>query len=68
MSMKNLLCKDYAAVAALAEKMAPRCAAGSPDQIRWSRLATNYRQLTAELEAYEDRADLLAPLQPRAFF
>ena len=68
MSMKSLLCRDYAAVAALAEKMAPRCAAGSPDQLRWRRLAVSYRQLTVELEAYEDRAELLSPLQPRAFF
>jgi len=65
MTLKDLLCRDYAAAAELAEKMAPRCAAGSPDQDRWLRIASNYRQLAVELAADDSDTDLLNPVRQR---
>ena len=67
MTVKDILCRDYAAVAALAESMAPRCAPGSPDQIRWRRIAANYRKLAVELAADDGDADLLNPVRQHAF-
>jgi hypothetical protein len=68
MSMKDLLCRDYAMVAALADEMAPRCAAGSSDRDRWLRIAASYRELAVELAADAARADLHEPIKQHAFF
>ena len=68
MNMKDLLCRDYAAVAILAEKMAPKCAAGSIDRARWLRIAASYRDLADELAADDVRADLHDPIKQHAFF
>ena len=67
MTVKDILCRDYAAVAALAEKMELCCAAGSPHQIRWQRIAATYRKLTVELAADDSDVALLNPVRQRAF-
>jgi hypothetical protein len=68
MSIKDLLRRDYAAVAQQAEKMAPNCAAGSSDRDRWLRIAASYRALADELAADDVRADLHDPIKQHAFF
>jgi hypothetical protein len=68
MRLKDLLCRDYAAVAELAEKMAPSCDGKPPERERWLRIAAHYRHLVIELTTDEDRADLQDPIEQRAFF
>jgi hypothetical protein len=68
MNLKDLLCREYAAIAMLAEKMVPRCVAGSSDRARWLRIAASYRDLAVELAADDARADLHQPIKQHAFF
>lgn len=68
MNMQDLICRDYAAVAQLAEKMALKCAAGSGDQARWLRIAASYHELAVELAAEDARADLHDPIKQHAIF
>jgi hypothetical protein len=67
MTVKDILCRDYAAVAALAERMERQCAVGSPDRIRLHRIASGYGQLAVQLAVDDTDADLLNPVQQRAF-
>jgi hypothetical protein len=67
MKLKDLLCRDYAAVAELAEKMAPQCVGKPSEQRRWLRIAAHYRNLAVELATDDGRADLQDPIEYHAF-
>ena len=47
MNIRELVLRDYAHGARVAEDMARRFAAGTPERERWHRVAQTYRQLVS---------------------